>query len=149
MSLSKQFSINLIKDDLSDYGFYLLHSKRQKERILEIEDEMYNVKAVSYSSVPTSGGTSRQEDRLIDLITRKAKLEEDLANGERLHKEFSDDLSFLSEKERDIVMTLWVYKERNGIKHLSEKYAYSPASIYRMSDQALSLLVRIRYGIKD
>lgn len=149
MSLSKRFSINLIKDDLADYGFYLLHSNRQRARIAQIEEEMYNIKAVSYSPVPASGGTSRQEDRMIDLITRKKKLEDDIAHGEKLEKEFQDYLSLLNERERDIIMTLWVYRERNGVKNLTEKYAYSPASIYRISDNVLGLFARIRYGVKE
>lgn len=149
MSLSKRFSINLIKDDLADYGFYLLHRNRQRARIAQIEEEMYNIKAVSYSTVPASGGTSRQEDRMIDLITRKKKLEDDIANGEKLDKEFQDYLSLLNERERDIIMTLWVYRERNGVKNLTEKYAYSPASIYRISDNVLGLFARIRYGVKE
>lgn len=146
---AKRISIGQIKDDLADYGFYLTHSKTQRENIKRIEMQMSSVKGPQYSFVPTSGGGSRQEDRLVELIMRKDKLEQDLLDGKHLAEEFESYFRQMDPMEVDIIKTLWVYHKRDGVRALSDKYSYSVSNIYRISDQSLSAMARIRYGVKS
>lgn len=145
---AKRISIGQIKDDLADYGFYLTHGKKQRENIKRIEMQMTSVKGMHYSPVPASGGGSRQEDRLVDLIMRKDKLKRDLEEGEQLEEEFESYFKSMDPMEVDIIKTLWVYHERDGVRVLSDRYNYSVSNIYHISDRSLSTIARMRYGVK-
>lgn len=144
----RRFSINQIKDDLENYGFYLKHSEEQKKRIQSLEEQMCSPHSTTYSAVPLHGGSSSHEERLIDLIAQKQKLEDDIAEGESLAREFDGYIKNMNETQKDIILTLWVFHERSGIHHLSKKYCYSASTIYRISDEALSQIARLRYGTK-
>lgn len=144
----RRFSINQIKDDLENYGFYLQHHDEQRERIKMLDEKMCSPHSTTYSVAPVHGGGSSHEEHIIDLIAQKQRLEDDIAEGELLAIEFERYFQSMSETQKDIILTLWVYRERSGIHHLSEKYAYSASTIYRISDEALSQIARLRYGTK-
>lgn len=144
----RRFSINQIKDDLENYGFYLLHHDEQRERIKMLDEKMCSPHSTTYSVAPVHGGGSSHEEHIIDLIAQKQRIEDDIAEGELLAIEFERYFQSMSETQKDIILTLWVYRERSGIHRLSEKYAYSVSTIYRISDEALSQIARLRYGTK-
>lgn len=144
----KRFSINQIKEDLENYGFYLLHKEQQEERIQNINSKMESLHGISYDTNPCKGGGSHYEDHLVDLIAQKEKIEDDIADGDSLEREFKSYFKDLTETQKDIIYTLWVYRYRSGIHTLTEKYSYSVSTIYRMSDEVLSYLARLRYGYK-
>ena len=143
------FAIECIKEDLSNYGFYLSNHKRQLRELERINYDMTSLKAVNYSPVPTSGGTSKQEDRLINLIARKTRLEQDLKTTKHEAENLEDILNSFSERDREVVTVLWIKKVQGGAKYLSNKFFLSTSRIYGISDKVLGDLARIKYGLKD
>lgn len=106
------------------------------DQIRALECAFGGIRAAKTDGDPVSGGTNHREDALIDNITEREKLQQDL-EATRLEVETMDKaIAKLEEKERRVLDLAYIHKQRGYIERLAEEFGCDTSTIYRLRRQA-------------
>lgn len=97
-----------------------------------------------YGIDPVQGGGNGVEENYLNNLAKKALLEKNNEDNIKLVEDVEEALKVLSEKEEDIVLTLFASGKRGMAEKLAEKYHYDKSYIYRIADDGLK---RISYKL--
>ena len=119
------------------------------EEIKAIEIDMQVVKGVSYDKTPVSGGASGREDRLIDYIDRKGRVQENYKAAELRVRRIERGLNCLTEKERKVLERFFINREYGHIDRLCDDLGYEKSAVYKLKDTALKKFTLSMFGVVD
>lgn len=131
-------------DALRDYYDQKWKLENDPKRIRELTESITAPQGMSVT--PVHGGGSRREERLCEVIDKKAVIENGYRRAVEYHREFEPCWNRLTDDERNILTLRFVdYLDGGGIKRTMDKYNISKTEAYRRSDQALRRLTKLLY----
>lgn len=136
-------------DDLRNYRSMKRGVANNKDRIEALEDRMEMLRCGWSDATPVKGGTSGAEDKLINAIAEKERLELNIRAVEPLLAIVDKALQSLSEDERYILERFYVDRHKGYISRLCDEFGYEERQIYRLKDQALRKFTIAMYGITE
>lgn len=141
----QEFYKCLCKEILKKYLQVRTTTKEIDDKITEISDRLTNI-TVRYGDESVQGGGRNLDDTYINNIAKRALLERNNRVNKALVEMVENALTYLDEKEKDIVMTLYAYGERGAVYELMDKYHYERAQIYNIANEALKVLSYKMFG---
>ena len=124
-------------DDLKRYACDLISMEILPEKIRLLEDQMQFVKGTQYDKTPVEGGSSGYEERLINYLDSKTRLERNLKAAQERVDIIEHGLSVLSDTERLVLQRFYINREKNSVERLKNELGYEKSEIYRIKDNAL------------
>lgn len=134
-------------DDLRKHGQRTesLHSIR--ERLASIESDKRAIKATSTDTTPVRDGSSRQEDRLLGLVSEQERLKHTYAAAKRLVNLVDKGLSGLEKQERLVLEKFYIYRTKGYMDDLMQELGYEQSHVYNVKDRALHKFTIAMYGL--
>ena len=117
------------------------------ERIAMIDAQMTSIKSASAGTTPVQGGGNKNEDRILDLIVQKERLQLTRDTNVIRLQLIENGLAALTETERDIVVTFAENRSGVAVDLLRNCTGYEQAQIYRIYNEALYRYTIAEYGI--
>lgn len=140
---------NEAKNELRYYGSLKSSIDNTAERLDWIDAQMTSIKSASAGTSPVQGGGNKYEDRILDLIVQKQRLQLTRdANKIRLGL-VEQGLTALSDAEREIVITFAENRSGVAVELLRDRTGYEQAQIYRIYNEALYKYTIAEYGIPE
>ena len=116
-----------------------------KARIKILEDKFVSLKGISMEE-PVKGGMSHQEERWIENIAERERLEFSLGIAEEMLALTERGLGVLDEKELDVLNGLYIAPSGAGVDFLCDRLHMAKSSLYRIKDEALRKFTLAEYG---
>lgn len=138
---------SIVREEIMGYEANLESIENLEKRIRACEEDKVAMKSSRSDGTPVQGGTSRIEDRWINLIVEEDLAKEQLANTQRRVALVERGLAKLDERERDILiaMSCRMYGD-DTIDKLCEKHAIEKATLYRIWRQASKKYKNVQFG---
>ena len=132
--------------DLKTYPQRLKAKDNLKERMMILEEQFVSLRGIS-TSEPVKGGLSRQEEKMLDNIAERQRLEFSLKVVESLVELTEKGLAELDDKERKVLDGFYIKPIDNHVDRLCKELSLEKSSLYRLKDAALEKFTRSEYGI--
>lgn len=120
-----------------------------QERIAILEEQFTGVKGATLDKVPSRGGGSNYEDKMINNIVERERLKLTYVVCSKLVRLIEKGLEGLSEKERRVLELFFISPARGNVERLMEELGYEKAQIYRIREDALYKFTIKMYGLID
>lgn len=143
--------MNWKKEAANDLRTYLQRKQsceNIRERIKILDEQFVSLKGVS-TDTPVKGGMSRQEEKMLDNISERERLEFSLKIAESLIELTEKGLATLDKNERAVLEGFYFEKMDNRIERLCERFSVEKSTLYRMKDSALEKFTRSEYGVVE
>lgn len=131
--------------DLKTYPQRLKAKDNLKERMMILEEQFVSLKGVS-TSEPVKGGLSRQEEKMLDNIAERQRLEFSLKVVESLVELTEKGLGELDDKERKVLDGFYIKPMDNHVNVLCEQMHFEKSRLYEIKDNALRKFTIAMYG---
>ena len=135
-------------NDLRTYPQRKAACENIRERIQILDEQFKSLRGVS-TDTPVKGGMSRQEEKLLDNIYEREKLEFSLKVAEALVELTEKGLEKLNETEKAVLEGFYFEKLETRVERLCERFSVEKSTLYRMKDSALEKFTRSEYGIVE
>lgn len=135
-------------NDLRTYPQRKAACENIRERIQILDEQFKSLRGVS-TDIPVKGGMSRQEEKLLDNIYEREKLEFSLKVAEALVELTEKGLEVLEKRERQILEGFYFEKCENQIERLCERFFLEKTRLYELRDIALRKFTMAMYGTVD
>lgn len=136
-------------DDLREYGALKESLGTLPEEIRALEEDMQLVKGTRYDKTPVEGGASGYEERLINYIDRKGRLEQNLDLARAKVERIERGLSVLTENERLVLTRFYIQREARYLDRLCGELGYEKTAVYGLKNRALKRFTLAMYGVVD
>ena len=136
-------------DDLREYGALKESLGTLPEEIRALEEDMQLVKGTRYDKTPVEGGAYGYEERLINYIDRKGRLEQNLGLAQARVERIERGLSVLTDNERLVLTRFYIRREPRYLDRLCGELGYEQAQVYRIKGTALRKFTLAMYGVRD
>ena len=136
-------------DDLREYGALKESLGTLPEEIRALEEDMQLVKGTRYDKTPVVGGASGYEERLINYIDRKGRLEQNLDLAQAKVERIERGLSVLTENERLVLTRFYIHREPRYLDRLCGELGYEKTAVYGLKNRALKRFTLAMYGVVD
>lgn len=120
--------IKQFKRELQSYKNHKANIKRLKEKLLEIDTKLENVKSPKFEAVPVHTLNINGDMRL-HLIEEKEKVNKRIAIYQSIIADIDERLNKLTKEESDILKL--VYVENVSIGKIARTYYKSESTMYR------------------
>lgn len=134
------------KEELRSYTKLCAAQKNLQERIAALEERKVAIRTSTVSPVPTHGGGSRYEDKLLDTIVQLDGLRAELAATEATVALIERGLDALTCNERLVLDKFYMNRTADYINELCEALMVERPTVYRMAKQALYGYTVVAYG---
>lgn len=98
------------------------------------------------NSTPVKGGGNSYDDKILNMIVRKDKLEKSLACAMDAVSCVKCGLAVLSDEEAHILDMFYVHPEIGNVDRLCDELCVEKSQVYRRKDAALRHYTLARYG---
>lgn len=140
---NKEKAIELLKR----YKLLKVRSRILREKLIALENLITSARGVTCSTVPTRGGSSKFEDKLIDYITRKDFYKLKLANYADEIAGIESALAELPEQEKTALKVFFLDEDaQDRVGTLCEILGFERSHVYRIREKALNRLASIYYA---
>lgn len=136
-------------EDLREYRAVKESLGTLPEEIRALEEDMQLVKGTRYDKTPVEGGTSGYEERLINYIDRKGRLEQNLDLAQARVERIERGLSVLTENERLVLTRFYIHREPRYLDRLCGELGYEKTAVYGLKNRALKRFTLAMYGVVD
>lgn len=136
-------------DDLREYRAVKESLGTLPEEIRALEEDMQLVKGTRYDKTPVEGGASGYEERLINYIDRKGRLEQNLGLAQAKVERIERGLSVLTENERLVLTRFYIHREPRYLDRLCGELGYEKTAVYGLKNRALKRFTLAMYGVVD
>lgn len=136
-------------EDLKKYAQMKESLNNIKSRINALEEDYTAVKSVAPETAPVMGGASRNENRLINNIAERQRLQYTYEATEKIVSLIEKGLSALDEKEKLVLERFYIYHTSGHVERLMDELNYEQRRIYQIKDKALYKFTVNMYGIVD
>lgn len=141
----QDFYKGLCKEVLRKYVQVRTTTKEIDERIEEINERLTSI-TVRYGEESVQGGGRNLDDTYLDNIAKRAMLEHNNRINKAIVQMVEDALTYLSDDEKDIVMTLYASGKQGAVYDLMDQYHYEKRNIYNIANRALKVLSLKMFG---
>ena len=136
-----------IKNDLRSYAARKAGLQNTSDELERLETEFYGLKSSATDSTPVSGGsTNSWDNRLLNNIVRRGKLEGARRSTSEWVKIMDRALAQLSAEEFDLLDRLYIHGSRGSADRLAEELNIEVRTVWRQSRSALEHLAYAMYG---
>ncbi len=135
-----------IKDDLRSYAARKASIKNVADELERLQAELYGIKSATADGTPVSGGTNRREDRLLNIIAKKRKLEDAQKCTRDWVSIMDRALAELSAEEFELLDRLYIHGSRGSADRIAEEMGVEIRTVWRQSRSALVHLAYAMYG---
>ena len=136
-------------DDLKKYIDLRDSLKNISDRISALKLNYTSIKSATIDVVPVKGGSSKIEDRLINNIVERQRLEYTYKATKKLVDIIERGLNGLDEKEKLVLERFFIYRSSGHVERLMEELNYEQRRVYQIKDEALYKFTIKMYGIID
>ena len=136
-------------DDLREYRAVKESLGTLPEEIRALEEDMQLVKGTRYDKTPVEGGAAGYEERLINYIDRKGRLEQNLGLAQARVERIERGLSVLTENERLVLTRFYIHREPRYLDRLCGELGYEKTAVYGLKNRALKRFTLAMYGVVD
>ncbi len=136
-----------VVERLCSYELMCVAVKNLQEQIRWLKLHQEGLHAVRTDRVVVKCQPDRTEDRLLDNIEQRRKMEIALENTRRWLRITDRALQMLSKEERRILQKLYIRKTAGAVNELCQQLEMEKSSIYRKRDRALDKLALALYGV--
>lgn len=136
-------------EDLRKYPYLKKSLLHIPQRIDVLEEYTKTVKGGMSGSEPVSGGTSTSEDRLINNICERERLEHNYKAVAGLVEMIEEGLDILSRTERLVLERFYINRTQGHVERLCDELGYEQRQIYNIKDNALYKFTTAMYGLID
>lgn len=136
-------------EDLREYRAVKESLGTLPEEIRALEEDMQLVKGTRYDKTPVEGGASGYEERLINYIDRKGRLERNLAYAKAKVEIIERGLSVLTDNERLVLTRFYIHREPRYLDRLCGELGYEKTAVYGLKNRALKRFTLAMYGVVD
>ncbi|MHC1695106.1 MAG: hypothetical protein AB9835_07520 [Eubacteriales bacterium] len=133
-------------DDLRKYTAQKRSLKSIPERIEILREEQYKIKGSTLSAVPTHGGSSKHEDKMLSCIVLIDRLEKKIPDIERKVALVDMGLSGLDSIELLVLDRFYINPIKKGADKLMEELGYEKSKVYELRNQALYNYTITQFG---
>jgi hypothetical protein len=140
---------NAAIDDLKQYIDMRDSLSNVNERIAALKLKYTAIKSVNMEIAPVKGGASKIENRLIDNIVERQRLEYTYKATKKLVDIIERGLEGLDDKEKLVLERFYIYRTSGHVERLMEELNYEQRRIYQIKDEALYKFTVKMYGIVD
>lgn len=116
-----------------------------KEKIKVLDEQFISLKGIS-AGEPVMGGASKQEDKWLDNISERERLNFSLKIAEALVELTEKGLSVLDDREYQILESFYIKRADNHIENLCERFHLEKTRLYELKDNALKKFTIAMYG---
>lgn len=135
------------KTDLREYEAVKNSIFALPNQISELDDRILTLKAVAYDKTPVQGGMSGREDKLIDYIDKRHRLEYNLKIAQAKAERIESGLRQLSDVEYRALD--YRYIKGMSVRAVCEALGYEESRVHDIKRQALRKFTLGMYGIID
>lgn len=135
-------------DELREYEAKRVALESIPADLAQIKSNMTRIGGSS-CSVPVKGGGSSWEDRQINLIAKRDKLETSLTYVTDWVKKVERGLSVLSDEERMILDRFFIHPAKGNVDRLCGELNLEKTAVYERKDAALRKYTLARYGCTE
>lgn len=136
-------------EDLREYRAVKESLGTLPDEIRALEEDMQLVKGTRYDKTPVEGGASGYEERLINYIDRKGRLEQNLGLAQAKVERIERGLSVLTENERLVLTRFYIHREPRYLDRLCGELGYEKTAVYGLKNRALKQFTLAMYGVVD
>ena len=116
-----------------------------KERIKILDEQLTSLKGIS-SDEPVMGGFSRQEERWLDNISERERLNFSLKIVQNLVDLTEKGLSVLDSRELEILKGFYIEQRQNRVEGLCHELHFEKSRLYQIKDEAIRKFTIAMYG---
>ena len=138
-----------VVERLSNYELMGVAVKNLQEQIRWLKLHQEGIHAVRTDRVAVKSQPGRSEERLLENIEQRQKLEIALKNTQRWLQITCRALKALNKDEQLILQKLYIHKSPGALNELCQMLEMEKSSIYRKRDKALDKLVLALYGVDN
>ena len=135
-------------NDLTTYKGRKQAAENIKERIKILGEQFVSLKSVTPNE-KVMGGKSRREEKILDNISERQRLEMNLSIVESFIQLTEKGLSFLDKREKDVLEGFYFEQTDNHINTLCRRFNFEKSTLYRIKDEALRKFTIAMYGAVD
>lgn len=119
------------------------------EDIAFLKTESVRIGGASSDSVPVRGGGSAWEDKQINLIVRREKLETSLRYAKEWVERVSRGLLQLTEEEKLILDRFYINAAKGNLDRLCDELCLEKSAVYYRKDAAVRHYTLARFGCTE
>lgn len=134
------------KEELRSYTKLLAARVGLRDRIAALEARKVAIRTSTVTPVPTHGGGSQYEDKLLDTIVQLDGLRAELAATDAMVALIERGLDALTCNERLVLDKFYMNRTADYVNELCEALAVERPTVYRMAKQALYGYTVAAYG---
>lgn len=135
-----------IKDDLRSYSARKASIQNTSDELERLQAELYGIKSAMTDGTPVSGGTNRREDRLLNIIVKKGKLEGAQKCTRDWVRIMDRALAELSTEEFELLDKLYIHGAKGSADRLAEEMHIEIRTVWYQARKALAHLAYAMYG---
>jgi ArpU family phage transcriptional regulator len=136
-------------EDLKKYTQMRESLENIRERISALKYSYTAIKPATMDTTPVMGGASKNEDRLIDNIVERQRLEYTFKATKKIVDLIEKGLNDLDGKEKLVLERFYIYRTSGHVERLMDELNYEHRRIYQIKDEALYKFTIKMYGIID
>lgn len=131
--------------DLKTYSQRKASVENIQERIRVLDEQFKSLKGIS-ADEPVMGGMSKQEEKWLDNISERERLNFSLKIAAAFVELTEKGLDVLDNREREILEGFYIQKIENHVEKLCEKMHIEKTRLYELKDNALKKFTIAMYG---
>ena len=136
-----------VVERLCSYELMCVAVKNLQDQIRWLKVHQEGIHTVRTDRVVVKFQPDRADERLVENLEQRRKLEIALENTRRWLQITDRALQMLSNEERIILQKLYIRKTAGALNELCQQLEMEKSSIYRKRDKALEKLVLALYGV--
>ncbi len=136
-----------VVERLCNYEIMCVAVKNLQDQICWLKLQQEGVHAVRTDRVAVRCQPDRTEEKVLDSIVQRQKMEMALENTRRWLRITDRALQTLSKEERLLLQKLYIHRMPGAVAELCQRLQMEKSSVYRKRDKALDRLALALYGI--
>lgn len=136
-------------EDLRKHEAQVKSLENIRLRIAALASSFEAIKCGLSDSTPVQGGASRGEERMINNIAERKRLEHTYRATKRLVELVEKGLDGLAPEERRVLELMFIHRERGAVDRLMEEMHLEKTRVYEIKDRALYKFTTSMYGLID
>lgn len=142
---------NEAANDLSSYVRKKESLRNIKQHIAALEMQQTAIKGAMADSTPVMGGGNKYEDRILDNIVKRGRLNLSYLATEKVVNLIERGLQELDENERLVLDKFYMHRQndKNRINTLTSTLHIEQAQVYRLKNEALYKFTISMYGMLE
>ena len=136
-------------EELREYEAKKFAAQSIPQDLARLRQEAKRIGGAGSSTGPVKGGGSAWEDKQIDLICKKEKLETSLRQCREWVANVERGLAGLSAEEKLILDRFFMHPTKGNVDRLCQELGLEKSAVYERRDRALRHYTLRRYGVVE